>query len=300
MKIAVVIVTFNRLKCLQKALSLYSAQTLQPQYIIVVDNHSTDGTSEYLERWQKESSFPHRVVLSLSQNEGGAGGFYVGMQYALKCECDWIWVADDDAYPNTNVFEKLDVIGQKIEKRDVCCLCSAVYENGAVAIEHRKVANCIHHWEGEAVPIDEYKKSYFEVDRVSFVGAMVRKEQLANIGLPRRDFFIYFDDTEFSMRLKKVGRIVCIPEAIVNHASGKKGDENTLSWREYYNTRNLLYIERLYYGSYAFWGRALRRVAAAVWTGNWERVKMYWCAVRDAHNQILGISAIYPPGWKSK
>ncbi len=52
--IGAVIVTFNRLEKLKKALASYEKQTLLPEYIIVVDNASNDGTKEYLEEWKKE------------------------------------------------------------------------------------------------------------------------------------------------------------------------------------------------------------------------------------------------------
>ena len=48
MDICVVIVTFNRKQDLEKTLALYETQTMAPRCILVVDNHSTDGTSEML------------------------------------------------------------------------------------------------------------------------------------------------------------------------------------------------------------------------------------------------------------
>lgn len=48
MNICVVIVTYNRLNKLQKALQSYESQTCPPHCIIVVNNNSTDGTHDYL------------------------------------------------------------------------------------------------------------------------------------------------------------------------------------------------------------------------------------------------------------
>ena len=47
MKICVVIVTFNKLECLKKALISYEEQSKLPQCVIVVNNNSTDGTKDY-------------------------------------------------------------------------------------------------------------------------------------------------------------------------------------------------------------------------------------------------------------
>lgn len=46
-KIGAVIVTFNRIEKLKKALFSYESQTVVPDILIVVDNHSNDGTHEF-------------------------------------------------------------------------------------------------------------------------------------------------------------------------------------------------------------------------------------------------------------
>ena len=48
MKIGVILVTFNRLDKLKIALECYEKQTHKPEYIYVINNHSTDGTDAYL------------------------------------------------------------------------------------------------------------------------------------------------------------------------------------------------------------------------------------------------------------
>ena len=55
MEIAVVLVTFNRLKNLKVTLDKYVNQNKLPKYIVVVDNASTDGTREYLNEWKKKN-----------------------------------------------------------------------------------------------------------------------------------------------------------------------------------------------------------------------------------------------------
>ena len=50
MKIGAVVVTFNRLSKLKLSLEKFEEQIHIPSYIIVVDNASTDGTSEYLKK----------------------------------------------------------------------------------------------------------------------------------------------------------------------------------------------------------------------------------------------------------
>ena len=109
MKIGAVVVTFNRLEKLKKALAAFEAQTCPPAYLIVVDNGSNDGTAEYLEVWKEENGQAaevcRRIVLPMGENTGGSGGFHAGLKYAMGTpDADWIWVSDDDAYPEPDAF----------------------------------------------------------------------------------------------------------------------------------------------------------------------------------------------------
>ena len=74
MKIAAVIVTYNRLDMLKEVLDAFDNQIKQPDYLIVVNNASTDNTSEFLELWSKRGSIS-KIVITTSENIGGSGGF---------------------------------------------------------------------------------------------------------------------------------------------------------------------------------------------------------------------------------
>lgn len=104
--IGVVIVTYNRKEKLKKALKAYDQQIFLPCEIIVVNNASTDGTNEILDRWKSENSIYSKVVIDSKYNVGGSGGFYLGEKRALHDNISWIMIADDDAYPDTDYIKK--------------------------------------------------------------------------------------------------------------------------------------------------------------------------------------------------
>lgn len=64
-KVAVVLVTFNRLDKLKIALDCYEKQNIELAELIVVDNHSTDGTVQFLKDWEKRIGRFRRNVLYL-------------------------------------------------------------------------------------------------------------------------------------------------------------------------------------------------------------------------------------------
>jgi GT2 family glycosyltransferase len=91
-KIAVVLVTYNRLYLLKECLTSLRKQTYKPDKIIIINNDSTDGTTDWLDE-QTDLEVIHQA------NLGGAGGFYTGIKLAYEQGFDFIWVMDDDVEP---------------------------------------------------------------------------------------------------------------------------------------------------------------------------------------------------------
>ena len=97
-RIAAVVVTFNRLALLQRLVPAL-AEVAGLDEVLVVDNHSSDGTAG----WLREQAATSRVpVLSrtLDDNAGGAGGFHEGLRWAVERGADLVWLMDDDGLPD--------------------------------------------------------------------------------------------------------------------------------------------------------------------------------------------------------
>ena len=99
MRIAAIVVTFNRFELLKKTLERLRAIT-RVDKIIVINNGSTDGTTEWL-RLQTDLHVVHQ------ENVGGSGGFYTGIRLAHEEGFDWLWCMDDDVFPEDECLEKL-------------------------------------------------------------------------------------------------------------------------------------------------------------------------------------------------
>ena len=71
MKITAVVVTYNRLDKLKKALSCYEEQANFLFSLVIVNNNSTDGTDIYLQEWENVTHIANHHVITLHQNMGG-------------------------------------------------------------------------------------------------------------------------------------------------------------------------------------------------------------------------------------
>lgn len=313
-KVGIVIVTYNRLEKLQKAVDACEGQTVPPAYIIIVDNASTDGTATYLDRWSNQPKQPgcrrdiQRHVLTLTENRGGSGGFYEGLKMARAQQAEWIFVSDDDAYPTANTLEILlnfaDRYRGSCQKKGQICrmpaaLCTSVICQGQYDTWHRRrlIRYSPFFLKEERIPEEEYLREFFCLDLYSYVGCLINRASLEKAGLPCKDYFISYDDSEHSLRIRRTGRIICVPQAIVIHDTESETEESPLSWKKYYTIRNKLLTYRkhfpgyyfcilcLYYGfRYLIAGQAERRLAAtAIW---------------DAVCGRTGLHARYRPGWK--
>lgn len=298
-----VLVTFNRLDDLKRTLSAYENQTVPPDCMIIVDNASTDGTKEFLDHWNSNPmiKFP-RVLIHTDKNLGGAGGFSLGIKKALEFECDYVFLADDDAVPYKDMFERLLEFDAKIgQGAQVAALCTCVIDQfGFSSVQRGRVKKGLFYIGRENIKESETKKEFFEVDYLTFVGAFIKRKTIEKIGLPITEYFIHEDDAEYSTRIRKVGKIYCVSESKIFHP---KGGLNTKNWIEFYTTRNQIdhirrhYPRRYYY--YTIFDRYVKKcsLAAALLRKRSPAFrKMSMTAIKDGIQGKLGLHEIYRPG----
>ncbi len=244
MKYASVIVTFNRKEKLLGALQCLLEQTVRPQRIFIIDNCSTDGTLDLL---KKEHLLENPLInyQRMEKNYGGSGGFYYGIKKAMDHtdQFDYLSISDDDAFYEKNYFE---LISKAADKHPECkAFCGTVlYEDGTIQTDHRRrVVN--RKWVKELdIPINEYKDNFY-VDTFSFVGCVISKDILKKIGLPNKDYFIYFDDTEYSLRVDELTKILNVSKAKIIHKTPRKDTTIVnISWKNYYGIRNQILMRK--------------------------------------------------------
>lgn len=231
-KFTVIIVTYNRLPLLRECLENVMNQTYPIDNILVVNNASTDGTTEYLE------SMKDRIaVLNELANGGGAKGFSDGVRYVHKnIDTDYVLMIDDDAMLMPDYMERINEAIQN--NSDVMAFAGTVKAHGNISGEHRKRKACKNgNWKLIRVPEAEYQNDFFECDIATFCGLVFKASIISKIGFPIADYFIWSDDTEYTLRIRKYSRILNVNKAILNHKT-KPAKTDEVSWKVYYDVRN--------------------------------------------------------------
>ena len=299
----VVVVTYNRIEHLKKTIYLYTAQSVKPVRIVVVDNCSTDGTNEFLKEWEKQDEGVIKEVISLNTNTGGSGGFHAGLERIQKYyDIDWIWVADDDAYPDTDAFLNAKSFIEKNETlisdcSAICGVCGC--DNHISPIQRSFLKKTVFGMQEFPVPEKYYAgKNYFEIELYSFVGTLLKRENLIKAGLPDKSFFIYQDDLEHSVRMWKTGKIYCVTSIKITHKDNV-APSNEATWRDYYASRNLIYMYKKHFGKWSLICRIIRRKLFSLCTFNFAKIKVVNAGIKDGLNGNMGINDLYKPGWKA-
>lgn len=245
-RIAAVVVTFNRLEKLKTVLKSLENQTLLPSCFVIIDNASTDGTHDYLEDYR--AHFPLKgkvrlVIERLKTNVGGAGGFAAGMRAGYREGCDFMWIFDDDGYPQPHALERL-YEGYRtacgLLSPEIPFACSMVkFIDGTIS----EMNNPVPTWDwGRLQALGE--ENAILVSRCSFVSVLVPRWVVESYGLPYSEYFIWYDDAEYTQRITANCPGIEITDSVVLHDMGQnKGvnyrmvnDKN--AWKFTYGARN--------------------------------------------------------------
>jgi len=293
-RVCAIVVTYNRAALLRACLAALRAQTRPPDGIVVVDNASTDGTRDML-----RAEFPEVSVLALPGNVGGAGGFHAGMKWAYREGFDWLWLMDDDGRPAPDCLERL-----LARARPGVALIPLQQDSGGrpygfFAWRRRSIAVTEAIVAGGRAVSDDFV--------FPFVGPLIAREVVARVGLPNKDYFIWFDDYEYALRIigDPQSATVAVPDALFFHDYGGLSKRVRFLWKHsirsrqppwktYYEARNQLYTftrarrdprELLYYALYQvrpFVGDLLYE------PDRWERARLRLRGIADGALGRLG------------
>lgn len=246
MRVAAVMVGYNRAELLREALTALGQQTRPVDEIIVVDNASTDGSTEVAAEMVARFGGAARLI-ALTTNTGGAGGFATGIAAAVADpSTDWVWVMDDDTVPTpTALAEALSAHQRYIDARnghdDLGVMGSRVIwtdgEDHPMNTPKAKIGA------SRAERLRAADARAMEIRSISFVSAFLRADVVRLSGLPLADYFLWNDDFEFSARLLKRSRGIYVPGSVVTHKTKIRGSsDQDPGERFFFEVRNKLWV----------------------------------------------------------
>ncbi|MBF7120227.1 glycosyltransferase family 2 protein [Pediococcus pentosaceus] len=239
-KVDAVVVTYNRLQLLKECLSSLLSQGDGLSHIFVIDNKSTDGTSDFL------SSITDDRVISetLESNIGGAAGFEFGVTKAVnEGNADYIWIMDDDTIPQDGALESLLSSAKTLENK-FGFLCSNVrWTDGTPS----NIATPSREWP------DKVDDGLIKVENATFVSVLVHRSAIVAVGFPIGAMKIWGDDTEYTKRLSNyMPSYFDLNSKVIHKSAFGLESESLLNtsadrlWRYESSFRNGIYVNRKY------------------------------------------------------
>lgn len=227
-RIAVVVVTYNRLVLLKECIEGIQKQTQPYDKLIIVNNGSTDGTSEYLQSIENETT-----QIIHQENVGGAGGFHTAIKTAYEQGFDWVWMMDDDVEAKPDCLAKL----LQYKYFSKCLHPNKQYIDGKdFGWEH-----FYNPFRGEYISLHntsfKNNKEIFFLNAGCFEGMLIHRSVVDKIGFPNPDYFIFGDDLEYGFLANLYTNVSCVKDALLIRKKTFVEEKPTL-FLYYYGIRN--------------------------------------------------------------
>ncbi|MCC9203588.1 glycosyltransferase [Arthrobacter sp. zg-Y769] len=274
--VTIVVVTFNRSGYLSRLLESIAAMSTPAARVIVVDNASTDDTSEVA----AAAPLPSSVLRyeRLETNTGGAGGFSAGVELAMEEGAEWIWVMDDDVEVVPDALAKLSPWTEKFQ-----CLHGRREDADGTPYfwQHRMVQSL-------GVPMLTTSDPFAGGESANanvgcFEGMLIHRDIVARIGLPDPRFFITWDDTVYGWLASQHTEVGYVNEFVLRRARPLKtvplGSHQVNTANDLFRfhlMRNRAYIAK-YFARYG----TFRRIPFAAGTAFTFAKEIYRCLVAE-------------------
>ncbi|MBI3958330.1 MAG: glycosyltransferase family 2 protein [Chloroflexi bacterium] len=279
----VILLNWNRCEDTLECLASLVASTYHPLHLLVVDQHSSDGSPERI-----RAACPEVEVLKLAQNVGFAAGMNAGIRHALQKGATHLLLLNNDTVVAPEMIAELmaqlkpgvGMVGPVIFYYD---RPETVWSMGG-GIHSLLLEMSGNHGRGQAIPAQPVVQSF-----LSGCALLLPRETVERVGLWDERFFMYYEDLDYCLRVGKRGlRLLLTPTAHLWHkvsaSSGgsaspqeryQMAKSSGLYFRKHMNLWRAPFILPFRFGSALLWSWRLSRQR------RWNAMRAYWRGLRD-------------------
>ena len=237
MKSTVIIPNYNGMKFIENCMKALKRETSAKYHVCVVDNGSTDGSKEWIEK-----NCPKVQVIALPENTGFCGAVNAGIKAS---KTPYVILLNNDTEVEYGFVKALeDALEREKKSFSVSAKMVDLYDKNV--LDGAGDLYCALGWafalgKGKAVK-GNYEKPQ-EIFSACGGAVIYRKEILDEIGIFDENHFAYLEDCDLGYRAQIFGyRNYYTPDAVVYHAgSGVSGSKHN-EFKVNLSSKNSIYL----------------------------------------------------------
>lgn len=296
MDVSVIYVNYKTGKFILDSIESLKKHTRDISYeIIVVDNHSEDGSAEQIRK-----AYPQVILIDAGENIGFGRGNNLGIEVAKG---KMIFFLNPDTLFVNNAIK---ILAAHLEKEGCVGACGGnlVDENGTPTISFGRRFPSFYE---EFLSIFYLKPWFYNYPKsvsynytgkimkvASIVGAdlMVKRSILDKTGYFSPDFFMNFEETELCYRIRKAGyEIVSVPDAKIIHFTGRSSYVNVSRIQRFLEGKYVFFLKK--YGiagvnclyALTIWKCILRKLQFTLLANG--KKKSYWHMKSETNKNVF-------------
>lgn len=229
--------------------------------ILVINSPIETNTRERKNSFVSElkKDYPHLIIIENKENTGFGQGNNVGIQKALDLGSEYILLLNNDTLVSPDLLNKL--IAYAKSDPEIGVVSPKIYF--AKGFEYHKNKYCdedlgkVIWYAGGIIDWDNIYASHRGVDEVDTnqydevtdtdfatgCAMLIKKSTIDKVGLFDGKYFLYFEDTDYSLKVKKFGmKIKYFPKTYLWHKNASSSGKPGSNIHIYYQNRNRLYF----------------------------------------------------------
>lgn len=240
--VAIIIINWNGADDTIECLESIKKIDYPKHKIFLVDNGSSDDSVLKLRALPN----PNFKLIETGKNLGFSGGNNVGIQKALKEGVDYILLLNNDTMVKSDFLTELVRVGDS--DKSIGIVGPKIYYSseptriwfnggdftwlgGGRHLQHDEIDSD----PGEAMPS--------ETEFMTGCALLIKSRVAKEIGPMEERFFLYYEDTEWSLRARKAGyKVMRAPLAKIYHKVSRSSEKIGNSVIHYYHIRNALLL----------------------------------------------------------
>lgn len=316
--VTIVILNWNREADTLACLDSLAGMNYPSFSIVVVDNGSTDCSPGAIERWGREH-LPLTLIRN-AENRGFVGGSNQGMRHALSTNTAYVFLLNNDTVVEPDALQLLvaaaersgdtdgntggdtggdtnDATGDTSSDTggDAGMVGPKIYQYGKDNLLDSAGTRAIP-WLAQGFLIGHGEEDRGQYDHpgempyITGTALLVKRAVLEQVGLMDEDFFCYFEDFDWGVRVRKAGyKLLLEPGAVVHHKGSQTAGFNSPFYVHHMVRSRILFARKnvpllLYlfaFLPYLFLYRYLRPAAILIFRRRWDHLGALHRGIRD-------------------